>query len=138
MSAFEAICTAFGTAGTGGFGLKGDSLAGYSPFIQSVTTVFMLLFGVNFNVYYLLLIRRFRAASQSTELWVYLGIVLASAGLISVNIMPMYATVGETIRHAAFQVSSIITTTGFATVDFDLWPGFSLCSTEHWLHRAMS
>jgi len=125
MPVFDSLILSFGTAGTGGFGIKADSIAGYSPYLQWVITVFMLLFGVNFNVYYLLLIRRFRAASQSTELWVYLGIVLASAGLISVNIMPMYATVGETIRHAAFQVSSIITTTGFATVDFDLWPGFS-------------
>ena len=125
MPVFDSILHAFGTAGTGGFGIKADSIAGYSPYLQWVITVFMLLFGINFNLFYLLLIRRFRSALQSTELWTYLGIVLVSTGLITTNVLPRYAGFGEALRHSAFQVSSIITTTGYATTDFDLWPGFS-------------
>ena len=125
MPVFESIVHAFGTAGTGGFGVKADSIAGYSPYLQWVITVFMLLFGVNFNLYYLLLARRFRAAAQSSECWYYLGIVLVSVALITFNIMPLYETLGEAIRLSAFQVSSIITTTGYATADFNLWPEFS-------------
>ena len=125
MSLFESVCTAFGTAGTGGFGIKNDSLAGYSPYLQNVTTVFMTLFGVNFSIYYLLLLKEFRSAFKDEELRLYLGIILVSVLLIVLNIRPLYATLEETIRHAAFQVSSIMTTTGFATTDFDLWPSFS-------------
>jgi len=125
MSLFESVCTAFGTAGTGGFGIKNDSLAGYSPYLQNVTTVFMTLFGVNFSIYYLLLLKEFRSAFKDEELRLYFGIILTSILLIVLNIRPLYATLEETIRHAAFQVSSIMTTTGFATTDFDLWPSFS-------------
>lgn len=125
MPVFDAVCTAFGTAGTGGFGIKNDSIASYSPYIQNVCTVFMLLFGVNFSVYYLILLRRVRAAFKDEELRLYFGIVIASIVLIVWNTRPLYESVGEGIRHAAFQVSSIITTTGFATTDFDLWPSFS-------------
>jgi len=125
MPLFEAVCTAFGTAGTGGFGVKNDSLASYSPYLQNVTTVFMLLFGINFSCYYLLLLRQFRAVFKDEELRLYLGIVLGSIVLIVLNIRPLYDTLEETIRYAAFQVSSIITTTGYATTDFDLWPSFS-------------
>jgi len=125
MPAFHAVCLTFGTAGTGGFGVKGDSIASYSPYLQWVITVFMLLFGVNFNLYYLLLIRRFKAAAQSSECWYYLGIVLVSIGLITLNILPLYETLSEALRLSAFQVSSIITTTGYATTDFNLWPEFS-------------
>ena len=125
MPVFEAVCTAFGTAGTGGFGLKGDSMASYSPYLQNVTTVFMLLFGVNFSCYYLLLLRQFRAVFRDEELRLYFGIVFGSVALIVWNLRGFYPTFRETVRHAAFQVSSIITTTGFATTDFDLWPGFS-------------
>ena len=125
MSLFESVCTAFGTAGTGGFGIKNDSLAGYSPYLQNVTTVFMTLFGVNFSIYYLLLLKEFRSVFKDEELRLYLGIILVSVLLIVLNIRPLYATLEETIRHAAFQVSSIMTTTGFATTDFDLWPSFS-------------
>ena len=125
MSLFEAVCTAFGTAGTGGFGIRNDSLAGYSPYLQNVTTVFMTLFGVNFSIYYLLLLKEFRSAFKDEELRLYFGIILTSILLIVLNIRPLYATLEETIRHAAFQVSSIMTTTGFATTDFDLWPSFS-------------
>ena len=125
MPVFDSIVHSFGTAGTGGFGIKADSIASYNAYLQWVITIFMLLFGVNFNLYYLLLIRRFRSAAKSTEFWAYLGIAFTSAALITVNTLPHYETVSDAIRHAAFQVSSIMTTTGFATVDFDLWPMFS-------------
>lgn len=125
MPLFEAVCTAFGTAGTGGFGVKNDSIAGYSPYIQNVCTVFMLLFGVNFTCYYLLLLKQFKIVFRNEEVRFYIGIVLASIGLITWNTFSMYDTFEETLRHAAFQVASIITTTGFATTDFDLWPAFS-------------
>ncbi len=127
MSLFDSLLHAFGTAGTGGFGIKADSLGSYSPYLQWVITVFMFLFGVNFNVYYLILIRRFKSAVKSTEFWVYLGIVLAAILGICINIYPLYGNLSETVRHASFQVSSIITTTGYATADFNLWPGFSKC-----------
>ena len=125
MNWFEALCTMFGTAGTGGFGVKGDSLGSYSPYIQNVTTVFMLLFGVNFSCYYLILLRQFRSVIRDEELRLYFCIVAASILLITWNIAGMYDTLGEGLRHAAFQVASIISTTGYSTVDFDLWPTFS-------------
>lgn len=125
MPLFDAVCTAFGTAGTGGFGIKNDSIASYSPYLQNVCTVFMLLFGVNFSCYYLILIRQFKTVWKDEELRMYLGVVLGSIVLITINIYGMYDSLGETVRHAAFQVASIMTTTGFATTDFDLWPSFS-------------
>ncbi len=125
MPLFESVVHAFGTAGTGGFGVKADSIAGYSPYLQWVITVFMFLFGVNFNLYYLLLARRFKAAAQSSEFWYYLGIVLVSVALIAANILPLCKTFEEAVRLSAFQVSSIMTTTGYATTDFNLWPEFS-------------
>ncbi len=125
MSLFEAVCTAFGTAGTGGFGVRGDSIASYSPYIQYVTAIFMLLFGINFSCYYLLLLKQFRNVFKDEELRLYLLIVAASILMIVVNLGCTYATFEETFRHALFQVSSIITTTGYATTDFDLWPSFS-------------
>ena len=125
MPLFDAVCTAFGTAGTGGFGIKNDSLASYSPYIQNVTTVFMILFGVNFSCYYLLLLRQFKGVFKDEELRLYFGIILAAILLIVLDVRDLYATLEETIRHVAFQVGSIITTTGFSTVDFDLWPSFS-------------
>ena len=125
MPLLEAVCTAFGTAGTGGFGVKNDSLAGYSPYIQNVTTVFMALFGVNFSCYYLLMLGNFKSVFKDEELRLYVGIMLGSILLITLNLRGLYTTIGETIRHAAFQVSSIMTTTGFATTDFGQWPAFS-------------
>ena len=125
MDLFEALTHAFGTAGTGGFGIKADSIGGYSPYLQWVITIGMLVFGINFNLYYLILIRRYKQALKSEELWVYLAVVVISVFSITANIADMYPTLGETFRHAAFQVSSVITTTGFSTVDFDLWPEFS-------------
>ena len=125
MNLFESVCHAFGTAGTGGFGVKNDSLAGYSPYLQNVTTVFMILFGVNFSCYYLLLLKQWKSVWKDEELRMYLGIILGSIVLIALNTRSFYGSLGETVRHAAFQVGSIITTTGYATTDFDLWPAFS-------------
>ena len=127
MSLFEAVCHGLGTAGTGGFGIKNDSLAGYSPYLQNGTTVFMILFGINFSCYYLLLLRQWRGVFRDEELRAYIGIVLGSIALIVLQLwhIGFYDTLEETIRHAAFQVGAIITTTGYATTDFDLWPSFS-------------
>lgn len=125
MSVFDSVCTALGTAGTGGFGIKNDSMASYSPYLQNVCTVFMLLFGVNFTCYYMLLLRQVKSVFCDEELRMYIGIVLGSIALIVLNLRGFYDTLGETFRHAAFQVASIISTTGYATTDFDLWPSFS-------------
>lgn len=114
MPAFDAIVTAFGTAGTGGFGIKNDSMASYSPYIQWVVTIFMFLFGVNFNFYYLILFRQVRKAFSMEEVKYYCLIVLGAIAFLFVNILPLYATAGESLLHAAFQVCTIITTTGFA------------------------
>lgn len=125
MPWFDALCTAFGTAGTGGFGIKNDSMAGYSPYIQNVTTVFMLLFGINFSCYYWMLIKQFKSVLKNEELWLYLGAIAVSIMLICINIHGSFETVGEMLRHVSFQVVSIITTTGYSTTDFNLWPSFS-------------
>lgn len=125
MSLFESIVHTFGTAGTGGFGVKSDSIASYSPYCQWVIAIFMLMFGVNFNIYYLLLLRRIRTAFKSSELWCYFGIVAVSVGLITANVFSVYKSFSVALRNSVFQVASIISTTGFATVDFNLWPGFS-------------
>ena len=138
MDIFEALCTAFGTAGTGGFGIKNDSLAGYSDYTQIVTTVFLILFGINFSCYYLLILRQFKAVFKDEELRLYLGIVGTAIVLIAVNVFfwgignaeQIQAagdvdTVWDALRHAAFQVASIISTAGFSTTDFDQWPMFS-------------
>ena len=125
MPVFDAVCTSFGTAGTGGFGIKNDSIASYSPYLQNVTTVFMLLFGVNFSCYYLLMLRQFRGVFRDEELRLYIAIVVCSIGLIVWNLQGFYGSFEETLRHAAFQVASLMTTTGYATTDFNLWPSFS-------------
>ena len=125
MPLFDSLVHAFGTVGTGGFGIKNDSIAGYSPYLQNVTTVFMALFGINFSCYYLLLIGNFRSVFKDEELRMYLGILVGATLLIAWNLRGFYPTLGETFRHAAFQVSSIMTTTGFATTDFGRWPAFS-------------
>ena len=125
MPLFEAVCHSFGTAGTGGFGIKNDSYASYSPYLQNVTTIFMLLFGVNFSCYYLLMLRQFRGVFRDEELRLYIAIVVCSIGLIVWNLQGFYGSFEETLRHAAFQVASLMTTTGYATTDFNLWPSFS-------------
>jgi trk system potassium uptake protein TrkH len=125
MSLYESLVHAFGTAGTGGFGIKADSIGSYSPYLQWVITIFMLIFGVNFNLYYLIIKRRAKSAFKSEELWCYIGIVVISAVIIASNIAPMFESTAEAVRHSSFQVASIITTTGYSTVDFNLWPTLS-------------
>ena len=124
MPLFESMLTAFGTAGTGGFGFKNDSFTRFSPYIQWVVTIFMILFGVNFNAYFLLLLRKFNRAI-SEEVRGYFAIILVAIGIITANIYSLYNSFGEAVRQAAFQVGSIITTTGFSSCDFDLWPTLS-------------
>jgi len=125
MPLFDALTTAFGTAGTGGFGIKSDSIGGYSIYLQAVVTVFMILFGVNFNVYYLFLIKKPKQALACEEMRWYFIIIISSIMLITLNIQSLFPSVLEAFHHAAFQVGSIITTTGFATIDSNLWPEFS-------------
>lgn len=125
MPLFDSLTLSFGTAGTGGFGIKNDSLGSYTPYQQIVVTIFMILFGINFNAYFLILCRRFKQAFLIEEVRYYLGIIAASILVIAWNIKGLYQTAEEALRHAAFQVGSIITTTGYATTDFDLWPGVS-------------
>ncbi len=125
MPWLDALCTAFGTAGTGGFGIYNDSLGSVSPYIQNVTTVFMFLFGINFSLYYLLLMGNLRSVCKDEELRLYVGLAVGCVIALVLSIRPLYSTLEETIRHAAFQVSSVITTTGYSTTDFDLWPHFS-------------
>ncbi|MBR6524027.1 MAG: TrkH family potassium uptake protein [Clostridia bacterium] len=125
MPLFDALTTAFGTAGTGGFGIKNDSMASYSPFIQNTVTVFMILFGVNFSLYYLLLCGKIKSALKSEELRTYIGIIIVAITIIAFNCHHLFGSIGETIRHSAFQVGSIITTTGFMSNDFDKWPELS-------------
>ena len=125
MDLFHSLVYSFGTAGTGGFSVSSAGVGEYSPYIQWVIAVFMLLFGVNFNLYYLILVRRFRTALRSRELWVYGLIVLIASAVVTGNILSLCESFGEAVRLAVFQVASIITTTGYATANFDLWPGLS-------------
>ncbi len=125
MSLFDSALHSFATAGTGGFGIKGDSIASYSPYLQWVIAVFMFLFGINFNIYYLLLVRRFRSVLKSTETWCYIAICLISVSIITGNIYSIYGNLPDSVRASAFQVASLVTTTGFSTADFNLWPGLS-------------
>lgn len=122
MPLFDALTTSFGTAGTGGFGIRNDSLGSYTVYHQVVVTIFMLLFGVNFNVYFFLLARKWKNAFRCEELWWYLGIVAVAILTIGWNIRGMFDSLGEAMQQSAFQVASIITTTGFSTTDFNAWP----------------
>ncbi|MCR5603836.1 MAG: TrkH family potassium uptake protein [Lachnospiraceae bacterium] len=127
MPLFEAINTATATAGTGGFGVKNDSLTSYSPYIQWVVTIFMILFGVNFNAYYLLLFKQFKKAFTMEEVVHYFAIILIAIAIIFTRIVGNYQYAADALRDTAFQVASIITTTGFSTADFDKWP--AVCQT---------
>lgn len=127
MPLFDSICMSFGAAGTGGFACRNFGQAGYTVYQQGVITVFMLLFGVNFNVYYLMLIRKPKDAFRCEELRGYLAIVVIAILLITVNIRSMFPSLFQAFHQAAFQVSSIITTTGYATIDYNQWPEFSKC-----------
>ena len=122
MPLFDALTTSFGTAGTGGFGIKNNSIAGCSPYLQVVITIFMILFGINFNVYFLFLVRKPKQALKVEEARYYLGIIAVTTAIITFFIASNYDSIAEDLRHAAFQVASIITTTGFATTDFNMWP----------------
>lgn len=125
MNLFEAAVHTFGSVGTGGFGIKADSITSYSAYSQWVIIIFMLISGVNFNLYYLITIKRFKSVLKSEELWTYLGIFAVSTILVAINISSIFPAAGEAIRHATFQVASIVTTTGYVTSDFNLWPDFS-------------
>ena len=122
MPAFEAVTHSFGTAGTGGFGVKNDSITGYSAYCQWVITIFMVLFGINFNAYYLILLKHFKDAFSMEEVRAYLLLILGAAAVIFVNILHSCQSVFDALTKAFFQVASIITTTGYSTCDFDLWP----------------
>ena len=125
MPLFDSITLTFGTAGTGGFSILNSGIASYSPFCQGVITVFMALFGINFNIYFLLLCKKFKDAFKSEELWTYLAIMFSAIVVIAINVRDMFASFGEALHHSAFQVSSVMTTTGYATTDFNQWPELS-------------
>ena len=122
MPLFDALCTTFGTAGTGGFGIKNSSIGEYSAYIQSIVTIFMILFGINFNVYFLLYMRKPKEAFRCEEAGWYLAIIAVSTLIIMVFIRNSFPDLVTAFHHAAFQVGSIITTTGFSTADFNVWP----------------
>lgn len=127
MSFFDAITTTFGTAGTGGFGIRNSSIAEYNVYLQNVIAVFMVIFGVNFSVYFLILVRKPKQILKSEELRTYLGIIIASTVFIAINIRGSFSSFWSALQQSFFQVGSIITTTGFSTTDFNLWPTFSKC-----------
>lgn len=121
MSVFDTLCTAFGTAGTGGFGFRNDGFASFSPYIQWVVTIFMILFGVNFNAFYFILLRQFKKAVKIEEVKYYFLTILIAIGIISISILETSKGIFDALTHASFQVASIITTTGYSTTDFNLW-----------------
>ena len=126
VNLFDSLCLSFGAAGTGGFAVSSAGIAGYgSAYVEIVLGIFMILFGINFNIYYLLLVGRIRDALGSEEVRCFLGIIAVATLVITANIISLTLSLGDALRQAFFQVSSIITTTGFATVDFNLWPEFS-------------
>ena len=125
VSMFESLCIAFGTAGTGGFGTRGDSIGSYNTYVQVVTTIFMILFGVNFNAYFLIMMKKFKTAVLIEEIRYYFLVITGSIILITLNVFRLFPNPLTALQQVAFQVGSIITTTGFSTTDFDLWPAFS-------------
>lgn len=122
MPFFDSLCSSFGTAGTGGFGVRNDSFASYAPHIQVIVAVFMILFGMNFNFYYYFTTKQINKAFKMSEIKVYLAVIAIVTAIICFSVRGLYGSFGEALRHSFFQVASIITTTGFATTDFDLWP----------------
>lgn len=128
MNLFDSLIHAFGTAGTGGFSNYADSVGHFdSAYLDGVISVFMILFGINFNLYFFLAIREFKLVFKNEELRAYLLIISGAVVMIMINIYPIYGSVAEAFRYSAFQVASIITTTGYATADYMLWPEFSRC-----------
>lgn len=122
---FDSLCITFGTAGTGGFGIVNDSLGSYSTYCQVVTTIFMILFGVNFSAYYLILTKKFRQAFKYEEVRYYFGIIAVAIVIIALNTAHLFRNLLTAFQQAAFQVGSIITTTGFSSTDFNQWPALS-------------
>ena len=122
MDALDSIMTSFGTAGTGGFGIRNDSFMSFSPYIQWVVAIFMIMFGLNFNIYYLLLFRQFKKAFMIEEIHYYLLIIAGAIAIIFFNVKDLFATPSEAMTHTVFQVSSIISSTGYSSADFNLWP----------------
>lgn len=125
MPFFDAITTTFGTAGTGGFGIKNDSLAGYSTYIQGVVTVFMLLFSVNFNMYFFLILRKYSAVWKNDELRAFVILVAGAVACVVLGNLNMFDSIWSNLHHSAFAVATIVSTSGFSTVDFNLWSEFS-------------
>lgn len=125
MPFFEAVTVAFGTAGTGGFAVKNSSISEYSPYLQNVISIFMIIFGVDFSVYYLILMRKFNVSFRSEEVRTYLGIIAVATLIICLDCRALYESFGQNLTHSLFQVASIMTTTGFMTIDFNKWPELS-------------
>lgn len=126
MSFYDALLHSFSTAGTGGFSNRNASVAYYdSAYIDGVITVFMILFGVNFNLYFLIRLKNWKDALKNEELHAYLGIIAGAVAIVTVNILGIYGNIVHAFRYASFQVASVITTTGFCTADFNLWPELS-------------
>ncbi|MBE6729370.1 MAG: TrkH family potassium uptake protein [Ruminococcaceae bacterium] len=128
LDLFESAVLSFGTAGTGGFAIRNDGIGSYSPYVQWVLTIFMLLFGINFNLYYMCLLKRFKSALKSEELWTYICIAIGATCIITTNLyftMPEFNNISDTVRTSAFHVASLITTTGYSCGDFNLWPNLS-------------
>ena len=130
MPLFDSLCTMFGTAGTGGFSVRNASIAAYgSPYAEIVITVFMCLFSLNFSVYFLLLVRKFKTVAKNEEMWTFIGLFVVSTAIITWNVLSYgnYSDTGEAVRASAFQVSSIMSTSGFSTANFSNWPWLSQC-----------
>ncbi|MBO4506184.1 MAG: TrkH family potassium uptake protein [Lachnospiraceae bacterium] len=125
LDMFTSLVLTFGTIGTGGFGILNSSIGSYSPAVQWTIGIFMLLSGMNYSLYFLLLRRKFKQAFGMEEIRLYLSITFVACALIVLNLGRFYSTFGETVRQTFFQVSSLLTSTGYATTDFDLWPEFS-------------
>ena len=125
MPVFDTLTLTFGTVGTGGFGVKNDSLGSYTPLQQNIITFFMIISGINYSFYFLIISKKLKDAFRLEEVRWYLGILFGAVTIITLNTMHMYSGIGETLRHAFFQVSSIITTTGYSSTDFNLWPELS-------------
>lgn len=125
MPLFDALTISFGTAGTGGFGIKNDGMASYSPAIQWVVTIFMAIFGVNFNAFFFIIVKKFKAFFTMSEVRCYFAIILTAIAIIMINAYDTAMSFWDNLRHVSFQVSSLITTTGYSTTDFNLWPSTS-------------
>lgn len=125
MNLFDSLTTSFGTAGTGGLGIRNDSVASFSPYCQWVVTVFMFLFGIDFSIYYLLFVKHIFGVLRSDEFKAYIGIVVSAIALLCLSCHGYFGSFSELLRHTAFQTASLISTTGYGTTDFDMWPEFA-------------